>query len=159
MLKTPKIQIQRKIQRKKLKPFVLCVVYRSPNCPMACLDDDLAPKINHALTINENIVITGDLNCDLLGLSNDGQRLVELCNNFNLKQLITKPTRVTAVSRTLIDVMIVSNPHLVRNSGVMDLTISDHFLVYTTSNMRKPRLKTWKLSVRSQKTYDPTSFR
>ena len=55
---------------------------------------------------NENIVITGDLNCDLLGLSNDGQRLVELCNNFNLKQLITKPTRLTAVCQSLIDVMI-----------------------------------------------------
>ena len=92
----------------KLKAFVLCVAYRPPNCPVACLDDDLAPKINHALTTNENIVITGDLNCGLLGSSYDGQRLVELCNNFNLKQLITKATRVTAVSRTLIDVMIYS---------------------------------------------------
>ena len=127
------------IQRKKLKSFVLCVVYRPPNCPVACLDDDLAPSINHALTTNKNIVITGDLN--LLGSSYDGQRLVQLCNNFNLKQLITKPTRATAVSRTLIDVIIVSNPHLVRNSQVMDLTISYHFLVYTALNMRKPRLK------------------
>jgi hypothetical protein len=54
-----------------------------PDCPVACLDDDLAPNINHDLTINENIVITGDLNCDLLRSTGDGQRLVELCNNFN----------------------------------------------------------------------------
>ena len=45
-----------------------------------------------------------------------------------------------------------------RNSGVMDLTISDHFLVYTTLNMRKRRLKISKLLVRSQTAYDPTSF-
>ena len=54
--------------------------------------------------------------------------------------------------------MIVSNPDLVRSSGVMDLTISDHFLAYTTLNLRKPKLKTSKLLVRSQKSYDSKSF-
>jgi hypothetical protein len=48
--------------------------------------------------------------------------------------------------------MIVSNPDLVRSSGVMDLTISDYFLVYTTLNLRKPKLKTSKLLVRSPMT-------
>ena len=65
------------MQRKKLKSVIICVVYKSPDCPVSCLDEYLAPKINHAFTINEDIVITRDMNCDLLKPTGVGQRITE----------------------------------------------------------------------------------
>ena len=47
---------------------------------------------------------------------------------MNAHQLIDRPTRVTMTSRSLLDVVMVSNKDIVKTSGVLDLTISDHYL-------------------------------
>ena len=133
------------IQNKKFKSIVICVAYRPPDSPVTFFDEYLAPKLNHAYTMNNDIVIIGDLNCDLIKPTSDGKRLMEFCSSFGLKQLITKPSRVTATSSTLIDVILVSNPNSVRTSDVIDLTISDHFLIFSKLNLRKPRLRPTKL--------------
>ena len=55
----------------------------------------LVPNMTHALTLNKDILIAGDLNCNLLSSNVDSSSLRGLCENFNLKQLITSPTRVS----------------------------------------------------------------
>ena len=53
--------------------------------------------------------ILGDLNCD--GLKKTGteyKALEKFCTDMNLKQLITKPTRITATTESLLDVILVS---------------------------------------------------
>ena len=57
--------------------------------------------------VNENIVISGDLNSDLMSLNNN--KLIDMMRLFNLKNVIEKPTRVTNHSRTLLDPIIVSD--------------------------------------------------
>ena len=75
-----------------------------------------------------------------------------------MKQLITGPTRVTATSETLIDVIATSNSALVTDSGVVKTHISDHYLVYVVLNLKAPKpLPTYVIS-RSYKNYDPESF-
>ena len=49
-----------------------------------------------------------------------------------ISQLITEPTRVTLVSKTLIDLCITNSQKKVTNSGVIHLGISDHSLVFLT---------------------------
>jgi hypothetical protein len=67
---------------------------------------------------SKDIFIFGDLNCDLLG--NMSHRATSLLNSFaqiyQLQQLIDEPTRCTASTRTLIDVVYTNCPrwlHLV----------------------------------------------
>ena len=75
-----------------------------------------------------------------------------------MKQLITGPTRVTATSETLIDVIATSNSALVTDSGVVKTHISDHYLVYVVLNLKAPKpLPTYVIS-RSYKNYDSESF-
>ena len=79
------------------------------------------------------IFIFGDLNCDLLG--NRSHRATSLLNSFaqiyQLQQLIDEPTRCTASTRTLIDVVLYTNcPSKVAASGVIHLGLSDHDLIY-----------------------------
>ena len=71
---------------------------------------------------------------------------------------ITKPTRVTVSSSTLIDVILVSNPELAKSQGILDITISDHFLVYAVLDLKAPKPATTKISTRSFKTYNTKDF-
>ena len=82
----------------------------------------------------------GDANCDLLTKNPKGEALSAFCACVNATQLIDEPTRVTKTTRSLLDVVvIVSNQGVVKSSGVLQLTISDHFLVYVKLNLKTPR--------------------
>ena len=56
-----------------------------------------------------------------------------------MKQLIRGPTRVTATSETLIDVIMTSNSALVTDSGVVETHVSDRYLVYVVLNLNGRR--------------------
>ena len=77
---------------------------------------------------------------------------------MNAHQLIDKPTRVTATSRSLLDVVLVSNKDIVLTSGVLDLTISDHYLVYVVLDMKLPKLPPTYITTRSFKNYTADQF-
>ena len=47
-----------------------------------------------------------------------------------VSQIIKEFTRVTENSRSLIDLLFVNNSHRIVQSGVLQLNLSDHFLVY-----------------------------
>ena len=49
---------------------------------------------------------------------------------YNLEQLIKEPTRVTNTSSSLVDLILTNQPNNISNSGVIDLGISDHSLIY-----------------------------
>jgi hypothetical protein len=80
------------------------------------------------------------------------------CVKYNLKHIIDKPTRVTENSKTLIDVIILSNPSMVKESGTLDLTISDHYLIQVNLNLRKPKQRKSYIQVRSYKNYNSSRF-
>ena len=82
-----------------------------------------------ALSSNKDIVLTGDANCDLQFKNPRGDALRSFCASVNAHQLIDRPTRVTMVS----------NKDIVKTSSVLDLTFSDHYLVYVVLDMKVPR--------------------
>jgi exonuclease III len=124
-------QLWIKVQNRKLRSILICVTYKPPSCPTVCLEQYFVPTYTKALCYNKDIVICGDLNCNLINNeSPDTQALVTFCITMNLTQLIAEPTRVTASSQSLIDVILVSNPGIVMESGVVMSTISDHYVCY-----------------------------
>jgi hypothetical protein len=56
-------------------------------------------RLNHAIglayQVNENIVIFGDLNSDVLSLNNN--KLIDMMRLFNLKNVIEKPTNSESI--------------------------------------------------------------
>jgi hypothetical protein len=76
--------------------------------------------------INQNIILTGDLNSDLFTSHNN--KLIDTMNMFNLTNVIEKPTRVTEHSSTLIDPIIISDSIHYSFSDVFKVPsdISDH---------------------------------
>ena len=58
---------------------------------------------------------------------------------YDLRQLITKPTRVTFVSKTLIDLCMTNSLEKVTNPGVIHLGIRDHSLEFLTRKTHHDR--------------------
>ena len=142
----------------KMKSLVVCVVYRPPSCPVTCFAEDFVPRYSQALMLRKEVIITGDLNCNLLSNSPESHALKDLCTLLNLAQLISKPTRVTETTETLIDVMLTTNPDLLRRSDVCEITISDHFLVYCILNLKLPKPRPTEITTRSYKNFNPETF-
>ena len=59
-------QLWLQIQLKKLRSIVTCVEYRPEYCLVSCFGDDFMDEYSQVLTFGKNIIITADLNCDML---------------------------------------------------------------------------------------------
>ena len=73
----------------------------------------------------------GDFNIDLLQYENDNdtQNFLALFQSLSLLPVISKPTRITDATATLIDHIYVSNPYKVLPAKFVD-NISDHMLTF-----------------------------
>ena len=94
------------IQKPKSKPLLIVTWYRPPNSNTSILSDfeTLLRKLDDK---NIDIIITSDLNRDMMenNPTHHTKRLSALINEFQLKQHITSPTRITPSSKTLIDII------------------------------------------------------
>ena len=118
----------------------IALVYRPPGSTLENSINELRGSLETATTNNnfENI-ITGDFNINYkLRHSHPYKLLKEIERDFGLKQLIDQDTRITARSSTLID-LILTDCQFVLESGVLDVSISDHCAVYMIK--KKPRLE------------------
>ena len=152
-------QLWLQVQLNKCKSLVLCVAYRPPNSLPSLLTDYFMPNVILAMSKCKDLIVLGDLNCDMLQESKRETRvLLEVCSNLNLHQIITAPTRITDNTQTLIDVIITSNRNLISSSDVLLSSISDHSLPYAVLNLKSPRCKPTYVTVRSFKTYSKELF-
>ena len=126
-------QLWIKLQNKKMKTIIICVIYRPPDCPLNCIRDDFRQNYVRALSMNKPIYILGDMNCNLLKDCLEKRAFTDLCNDLNLKQIIKEPTKIIDTSQSLIDVILVSTEAVVLESGVLDSAISDHFPIYVST--------------------------
>ena len=130
------------IQKPNAKPIIISTWYRPPGSKSELLErfDLFLQNIDNE---NKETIITGDFNINLLPKENElsvAERFKELLNTFQLQQLINKPTRITETTKTLIDLIICKTNDLkIIESGVIDLGISDHSLVYVCRKIGIPR--------------------
>lgn len=82
------------------------------------------------------------MNCNILEPDKEpklGRHLLNLCDVYNLKCLIDKPTRITPSSETLIVVVLTSNKKKFLHAGAFNPDISDHLLVYAITRASCPK--------------------
>ena len=94
-------QLWLKVQCKKFKSFLLCTVYRPLDAPIDFLEG-LSETFVDSLLHGSNVLILGDLNCNVLGTDPDGRTLINFCSTFGLTQVVKTATRVTENSKSLI---------------------------------------------------------
>lgn len=115
----------------KNKTIIFGVVYKPPisNCNQFIDNfEDVVSEINE---LSYPIICVGDFNINMLQNDNHCILLKHSLEAFGLRQLIDEPTRVTATSSSLIDLVLVSDDVDVKTSGTScDLTFSDHFQIF-----------------------------
>ncbi len=85
--------------------------------------------------------------------------LAEVANTLQFEQLIKEPTRITASTKTLIDLAFANKPELINGSGVIHLGISDHSLIYFQRKISIPRTKPKIIKTRQFKHYNVNNFK
>ena len=135
------------IRKNRTKPFFVVTWYRPPNSPFEIFEK-FEILIRNLEAEDKEYQIVGDLNCNLLDVQNNAnsRRLMDIMDVYQLKQIITEPTRITNYSQSLIDVFITNNPYKVNTSGVIRIGIGDHYMIYVSTKVSigKRFLKLWR---------------
>ena len=115
------------IKCNKTNVLITCV-YRPPSSG-AEFYETLYSLLESLFMENKELIMLGDFNVDYTTSSSTNITLIE--SIFSLKQLITKPTRITMSSSTCIDLIFTSMPdnHIVTDVG--EISLSDHYMIYT----------------------------
>ena len=140
------------------KPFLICTAYRPP-CTNSEWIDLFEEELSIAQTTDLEIILMGDFNFDFgINLNKKWHNLIEL---FDLTQFVSKPTRVTESSSTIIDHIYSTNPGNIIESFVPSLSISDHFPICFTRKINNKIRKTKHITTRyrSFKNFNEDSFR
>ena len=141
--------------RNKNCSLLLGVIYRSPTFtnPSSWL-----PKFEELLsyvksTWDGKLMITGDFNLDLLcTFKSEVLQYCDILEQFNLTQIVNKPTRTTLNRASLIDHIILSNPTICKHTDVLPCPhISDHDGPYAILNVRVPRFQPRLKYIRDEK--------
>ena len=124
-----------KIMPKYEKNFALSVVYRPPNSVSewyGCYTDYL----HRLFALGHEVISVGDFNVNLMDASKS-KNWLDILSPFSMKQLINKPTRVTETTSTLIDHLYASHPANITRSGIIEYSLSDHYLVFADRSKSK----------------------
>ena len=140
--------------KNKHSNILLCVVYQ-PNFDTSGKESWLSKMDNILSQVTSvwsgPIILTGDMNIDLLKESNTKNQYLDLLNSYNLTQHVTKPTR----QNSLIDHMITNIPRKVTISDVLQTPeISDHDACYICVNVRVSRYKPRFKYIRNLRSFD-----
>lgn len=117
--------------------LLICFLYRNPASLYSWYDDFV--QMMDVVTIQHkkaNIILMGDFNLDMLKQQISWESTFSL---FGLKQLVTKPTRVTPTSSTLLDHIYTNNQSKISNVLLSDVSISDHCPIICTWSCKVPK--------------------
>ena len=143
------------------RQFALLSAYKPPSVDNNTFTNELLKVLNQATLLSNNVIYTGDLNCDILHpLHNNkqGKGLLDICDVYDLDPLINKPTRISENKSTCLDVILKNVPAFMRDSGTIETSLSDHCLVYTVLNTKLLRPRSESIFKRSLKKFDQTAF-
>ena len=97
--------------------------------------------------ININTVINGksifgkvkNIGISAFQIPSIAKQYYEFCSMLSLKQLIESPTRITCNSSTIIDHILTNSCEKIVNSGVIDLSLSDHQIIFCTRKLMRQK--------------------
>ena len=113
------------------KNILFSCVYRAPGSDLKTFADYIECFLK-SIRNNKSVYLCGDMNIDILKYDqNDVTKdFVDLLYSYGLYPLVTKPTRVTSFSATLIDNFFTINIFKISKCGILCNDISDHLPIY-----------------------------
>lgn len=127
--------------------FITGMIYRPPNANYAEFLSSIESIAEYLVNQNLPCYMMGDFNVNLLKNDNKAYDLINLLFSHYFFPTITKPTRVTATSASLIDHIWTSNLQNHQVSGIYYTSISDHFPVFSVFSVDDNHRQSSKITV------------
>ena len=142
----------------KTKPILIEIVYRPPD-DSHFLDNAPDAIDNSTNFENQEVYILGDFNINVSENSNLAKSYREICALHGLIQVIETPTRITGTSSTLIDHILTNSKLSITQHGVLEIALSDHYVIYCTRKIQKQKYHKQKfITIRSLKNYSKSNL-
>ena len=119
--------------------FSLLSAYKSPSVKNEIFKKESSALLDLAISNRPDAICIGDLNCDLLHPMDNGKQgreLLDICDVYDLHNLIKGSTRISFSKESCLDVTLSNVPSFALKSGIIDIGLSDHMLIYTIFNKK-----------------------
>ena len=128
------------IERKKEKNIVIGCIYRHPSQNRELFHEALKSKLEMLNSEGSEVFITGDINIDFFKYNTDNPTsdYLDMLLNLGYLPIITKATRITDHTATLIDHIYTNSPQKIVESGICLADITDHLPVFCTIANKLP---------------------
>ena len=122
---------------------IVGVIYRHPKNNIALFTDKLSTILDSYLKQPYDITLVGDFNINLdpEKCQTEAWHYLDTLLGFGLFPVITKPTRVTATSKSLIDHIFTNITTRTISSGIYQSDITDHFPIFCLIHTNAPKHK------------------
>jgi hypothetical protein len=138
--------------------WYIILVYKNPDVSNNILLSKLIKVYECLISKAKEIILLGDLNINMKVEDNDLKN--ELCDVYNLTNLIKEPTCYKKPEGTLIDPIIVRHAKRFKNSINIFCDSSDfHHLVGCISKLHLPPRKPFKIAYRTLKNFNENDFK
>ena len=109
-------------------------IYRHPSSNCANFIEAFNGSLAQLLTSNIKLFVLGDLNFDISGTNRTSiaSNYLNIIQSYGLLPLITKPTRVTETTSTILDHILTINVHHCILPGIIQYDLSDHYPIFCT---------------------------
>ena len=142
------------------KSFLVGCIYRPPD-GSRYLPRDFDKNFEQILiavnSLSIETIILGDLNVNYLK-QHSGKELKNMITLNGFKQLIKGPTRITAESSTLIDVILSNNESSIAKTDVAALSLSDHDIIGCVHKLNHQQFSPRTITCRNYTNYNPNSM-
>jgi hypothetical protein len=122
------------------KDVIIGIVYRPPNQDVNLFNEKLCDTLARVKDENKLIYLMGDFNINILETKNHlpSSEFLDMIYTNSLFPLITKPTRMTTTSATLIDNIFTNDIANTRTlNGIFFTDISDHLPIFAIVNTNR----------------------
>ena len=142
------IWVELRLQRNK--PVLFGVFYRPPSSDakyFSQIEDSISLAYDTGI---KDIIITGDFNLNTC-VPNNSKKILDLCQQYSLTQLIKDPTHFTGHSSSIIDLIFTSTPDSVVECGVgepfLQQDLRYHCPIYSIIKFGKPTSRSYRRTI------------
>jgi Reverse transcriptase (RNA-dependent DNA polymerase)/Endonuclease-reverse transcriptase len=139
---------------------VLAAIYRPPASSVNIFCSELSDMLDTGGALGNRFVLLGDFNCPGNDAISVDTSLGAFIDRYNIIQHVTEPTRQTARSESLLDLVLTPDDcDLISSINVTDPGISDHSLVAFQLDIKRPhKIPAVQISVRNFKDLNVKTF-
>ena len=139
---------------------VVITVYKSPSTDYKVFSQ-IFDSLQFLVSKYSHVVMLGDMNINYLAKTEPKFRFFnsEIVEPLGLTQIIEKPTRITANTQSLLDIILVSSPKNVKFWNVTDCPFDvDHEIIYMAYNFKKEKFVPKTIRKRDMKNFSENEY-